>query len=114
MVHLGTHRNATAEAADIVIPLSAWAERDGLFVNRQGRVQASRRAIARPGLAQEDWRFLADWLTAAGATEVPVSLPELRRWVAGRVTALTGVDLAVLPPEGLLPDAVAAGSGGER
>ncbi|MDO9693955.1 MAG: molybdopterin-dependent oxidoreductase [Candidatus Latescibacteria bacterium] len=113
VIHLGTHRNATAEAADIVIPLSAWAERDGLFVNRQGRVQASRRAIARPGLAQEDWRFLADWLAAAGAAEVPASLPELRRWVAGRVTALAGVDLAVLPPEGLVPDAVAAGSGGE-
>ncbi|MBK9303159.1 MAG: (2Fe-2S)-binding protein [bacterium] len=114
VIHLGTHRNATAESADIVIPLGAWAEKDGLLVNRQGRVQASRRAIARPGLAQEDWRFLADWLAAAGATEFPASLPDLRRWVAGRVPALAGVDLNALPPEGLVPGAVAAGAGGER
>jgi NADH-quinone oxidoreductase subunit G len=114
VVHLGAHRNATAEAADVVIPLSAWAEKDGLLVNRQGRVQAARRAVARPELAQEDWRFLADWLAAAGEPDVPVSLADLRRWVAVRVPALAGADLTVLPPDGLVPDAVAAGSGGER
>jgi NADH-quinone oxidoreductase subunit G len=47
-----------SEAADIVLPGSAWVEKDALFTNDQGVVQASSRAIAPPGEAREDWQIL--------------------------------------------------------
>lgn len=114
LIYLGTHRNATAEAAVVLLPLSAWAERDGLLVNRQGRVQVSRRAVARPGEAREDWRLLADWLREAGHDDVPAGLPALRRWTAARVPALADLDLNALPAAGAVPAGAASGAGGER
>ncbi|HPF33812.1 MAG TPA: 2Fe-2S iron-sulfur cluster-binding protein [Candidatus Krumholzibacteria bacterium] len=114
LIYLGTHRNATSEAAAVVLPVSAWAERDGLLVNRQGRVQASRRAVARPEQAREDWRLLADWLRESGAEDAPAGLPALRRWVAERVPAVSGLDLNALPAAGAVPAGAASGAGGER
>mgnify|MGYP000620971229 CR=1 FL=1 len=44
------------EAADLVIPLRTWAEKDALWVNKQGRIQRGQRAVAAPGDSREDWR----------------------------------------------------------
>jgi NADH-quinone oxidoreductase subunit G len=49
-----------ARAADIVLPGAAWVEKDGAFVNGQGRLQAASRAIAPPGDAQEDWQIFVN------------------------------------------------------
>ncbi len=114
LVYLGTHANATSEAATLVVPTSAWAEKDGLFVNRDGRVQAFRRAVARPADAVEDWRFLTDWLGDRGGEDLPAGLPALRRWTAERVPAVAGLDLNALPGEGAALDAAPAGAGGDR
>ena len=46
-----------AAAADIVLPGAAWVEKDAIYTNDQGRVQAASRAIAPPG---EALRGLAD------------------------------------------------------
>jgi NADH-quinone oxidoreductase subunit G len=114
LVYLGTHRNATAEAADVVVPLAAWAEKDALWVNRNERVQRGRRAVAWPGEAQEDWRFLADWLRDLGVPDVPEGLPALRRWTAARCGRLDGIDLNNLPADGCLPAGAAVDAGGDR
>jgi len=111
LVYLGTHRNATADAAQIVIPTSTWAERDGIFANAKSRLQLIRRVVARPGEAREDWRFLAEWLGRASAETQPEGLPELRRVVAEGVTVLGGLDLNSIGTSGsALAD---AGLGGE-
>ncbi len=49
-----------ARTADIVLPGAAWVEKDGAFVNGQGRLQAASRAIAPPGDAQEDWQIFVN------------------------------------------------------
>ncbi|MBI4887417.1 MAG: molybdopterin-dependent oxidoreductase, partial [Acidobacteria bacterium] len=46
------------DAADIVLPGSAYVEKDALYTNDQGRIQATSRAIAPPGEALEDWQIL--------------------------------------------------------
>ncbi len=66
----------------MVLPLAMWAEKDGLLVNRQGRLQALRAAIARPGTAREDWRVLAEWLGRLGAAPAAATLAALRRELA--------------------------------
>jgi formate dehydrogenase major subunit len=45
----------TAELADVVLPASCWAEKEGTFTNTERRVQLIRRAINPPGDALEDW-----------------------------------------------------------
>jgi len=114
LIYLGTHLNATAKASTLVLPMSAWAEKDGLFVNKDGRVQAFRRAVARPEQAVEDWRFLVDLWGAAGCSDTPAGLPALRRWLAERVPALNDVDLNALPADGYAPVAAPAGAGGDE
>jgi NADH-quinone oxidoreductase subunit G len=115
VVYLGTRRNATAEAADLVFPLSMWAEKDALWVNKQGRIQRGQRAVAAPGDSREDWRLLVELLDHAGDELELAGQPALRRFVA-RELGLSDEDaLNRLPAEGLVPD-VAVGTaptGGE-
>ena len=61
--------NETAALADVVLPSSAWAEKEGTFTNTERRVQMVRKAVAAPGQARDDWDILtllankmgADW-----------------------------------------------------
>ncbi|MHB8078561.1 MAG: NADH-quinone oxidoreductase subunit G [Candidatus Krumholzibacteriia bacterium] len=114
VIYLGTRRGATAEAAALVLPLAMWAEKDGLLANRQGRLQALRAAIARPGTAREDWRVLAEWLARLGAPALPATLAALRREVAAALELPPGTDLNALPATGFVarPGADAPAAGG--
>ncbi|MFO7722878.1 MAG: formate dehydrogenase subunit alpha [Bacteroidales bacterium] len=48
----------TAQLADVVLPASAFAEKDGTFVNSDRRVNRVRKAVEMPGNAREDWRII--------------------------------------------------------
>jgi NADH-quinone oxidoreductase subunit G len=58
VVYQGHHGDAGAKRADVVLPGAAYTEKDGLYVNTEGRVQAARRAGFPPGEAREDWAIL--------------------------------------------------------
>lgn len=60
LIYSGTNDNRTAAAAHWVLPTAAYLEKDGTFVNCQGRVQ--RIGCALPPLAgsREDWAVLLD------------------------------------------------------
>jgi NADH-quinone oxidoreductase subunit G len=58
VVYQGTHGDAGAERADVVLPGSAYTEKEGLYVNFEGRVQRARRATFALGDAKEDWAIL--------------------------------------------------------
>ncbi|MCA9778693.1 MAG: NADH-quinone oxidoreductase subunit NuoG [Candidatus Eremiobacteraeota bacterium] len=49
LVVAATHSNASTEKADVVLPLSTWAESNGVFVSTDGTVQFSRQAIVPQG-----------------------------------------------------------------
>jgi len=55
-------------AADIVLAGAAWVEKDAIYTNDQGRVQAASRAIAPPGEAREDWQILVGVAQSLGLT----------------------------------------------
>ena len=44
--------------ADLVLPSAAFTEVDGAFINGEGRVQRTRKAVAPPGEALPDWEIL--------------------------------------------------------
>jgi len=57
-----------ARAADVVLPGACSLEKDGAFVNQQGRLQGAARALTAPGDAQEDWQIFVNLAMALGAT----------------------------------------------
>ena len=54
----GTNENATADMAHWVLPSAAYVEKDGTFVNYNGRVQRIGRAFPPLADSREDWRIL--------------------------------------------------------
>ena len=53
--------------ADVVLPASSFAEKDGTFTNTERRVNRVRRAVPCPGEAREDWRIVIDLARELGA-----------------------------------------------
>jgi formate dehydrogenase major subunit len=45
----------TAQFADVILPATAWPEKDGTVTNTNRQVQLGRRAILAPGDARPDW-----------------------------------------------------------
>jgi predicted molibdopterin-dependent oxidoreductase YjgC len=74
-VTLATHEGPLVAYADVVLPVSSWAEEDGTFVNAQGLAQRSERAIAPQGQSRPGWRVLAELAIALGH---PLGLGRLR------------------------------------
>ena len=58
VVYQGSHGDIGAHNADVVLPGAAYTEKDGLYVNFEGRVQEAERATFPPGEAKEDWAIL--------------------------------------------------------
>lgn len=58
VIYQGSHGDAGAHRADVILPGSAYTEKSGTFVNTEGRPQAARRASFPPGEAREDWAIL--------------------------------------------------------
>ncbi len=58
VVYIGHHGDHAAQRADVILPSAAFTEKDGLFINTEGRVQLARKAVSAPGDAKEDWAIL--------------------------------------------------------
>ena len=59
VIYIGSHGDAGAHRADVVLPGSAYTEKNATYVNMEGRVQRTRLAVFPPGEATEDWKVLA-------------------------------------------------------
>ncbi|MGH6978390.1 MAG: molybdopterin-dependent oxidoreductase, partial [Brevundimonas sp.] len=58
VVYIGTHGDAGAHRADVILPGAAYTEKPGLYVNTEGRVQMAERVVFPKGQAKEDWAVL--------------------------------------------------------
>jgi formate dehydrogenase major subunit len=56
----------TAEFADVILPASAHAEKEGTYTNTDRCVQLARQATEPPGNARNDWQVLVDLSTRMG------------------------------------------------
>jgi len=57
-IYIGHHGDRGASGADVILPGAAYTEKHGLYVNLEGRVQFSEKAVDAPGDAREDWAIL--------------------------------------------------------
>ncbi len=59
--------NETAHYADVVLPATSFAEKNGTFTNTERRVQRLRKAIDSPGKAKDDWWIACEIAKRLGA-----------------------------------------------
>jgi NADH-quinone oxidoreductase subunit G len=99
VIYQGSHGDRAARIADVVLPGAAYTEKNGTYVNTEGRVQLGERAVFPPGDAREDWtivRALSDYLGA----KLPFdNLRELRAAMYAAYPHLAVIDK--VKPEGL-------------
>jgi assimilatory nitrate reductase catalytic subunit len=91
----------TAVLADVVLPVTQWAEEEGTMTSLEGRVLRRRRALDPPaGVRSELWilRELAHRLEAPGvySADPGAVFDELCRASAGGVADYSGLDYALL------------------
>ncbi|MEE9128220.1 MAG: 2Fe-2S iron-sulfur cluster-binding protein [Planctomycetota bacterium] len=97
--------------AQAVLPLAAWAEIDGTYVNFQGRVQRLRAAVRTAGEARPGWRVLADLRALAGHEERYRSARDVMHEMSATVPAFQGLTYPSIGEGGLpLPDAQPSGA----
>jgi NADH-quinone oxidoreductase subunit G len=75
--HHGAHR------ADVILPGAAYTEKNGTYVNTEGRVQRARLAAFPPGEAREDWKILRAYSEAAGRKLPYDTLRDVRQRLVG-------------------------------
>jgi NADH-quinone oxidoreductase subunit G len=92
VVYIGTHGDAGAHRADVILPASAYTEKSGTYVNTEGRVQMTNRAGFAPGEAREDWAILRALSDVLGKRLPFDSLAQLRTKLYGECPHLARVD----------------------
>ena len=58
VIYQGHHGDRGAKLANIILPGAAYTEKNGTYVNTEGRVQMTRAAVSMVGAAREDWKIL--------------------------------------------------------
>ncbi|MFL6157426.1 MAG: molybdopterin oxidoreductase family protein [Marmoricola sp.] len=94
----------TAALADVVLPVTQWAEEEGTMTNLEGRVLRRRKALDPPGQARSELQILADLAVALGSDVAFDTVPalvfdELARASAGGTADYSGLSHAVLDAE---------------
>lgn len=91
----------TAQLADVVLPVTQWAEETGTVTNLEGRVLLRRRAVSAPAGVRSDLDVLHGLAALLGhekgfPTDPEEAFDELRRASAGGVADYSGISYARL------------------
>ena len=78
VIYQGSHGEAGAHVADVILPGAAYTEKDATWVNTEGRVQQGFRAVYTPGDAREDWTILRALSEECGAKLPYDTIAQLR------------------------------------
>ncbi len=78
VIYIGSHGDAGAARADVILPGAAYTEKSATYVNTEGRPQMAARAVFPPGEAREDWAIIVALAAEAGVQLGFASLDTLR------------------------------------
>nr|WP_298684207.1 NADH-quinone oxidoreductase subunit NuoG [uncultured Dongia sp.] len=79
VIYQGHHGDRGAHRADVVLPGAAYTEKDGTYMNIEGRAQLGRLAIFPPGDAKADWSILRALSESVGKKLGFDTIEQLRR-----------------------------------
>ena len=78
IIYQGSHGGENSRFADVILPGAAYSEKNGSFVNLEGRVQRSYKASYPPGFAKEDFEIFNDIAKSKGSNHGYSSFENLR------------------------------------
>lgn len=79
VIYQGHHGDMGAHRADVILPGAAYTEKNALYVNTEGRVQAAKQATFPLGQAKEDWKILRALSAHLGQTLPYETQGEIRK-----------------------------------
>ncbi|KHJ95575.1 NADH dehydrogenase, G subunit [Oesophagostomum dentatum] len=82
VVYQGHHGDVGAEMADVILPGAAYTEKEGTFVNTEGRVQRTLPAVTPPGDSRVDWKIIRAISEVAGKPLPYDDLKQLRQRIS--------------------------------
>ncbi len=82
IVYQGHHGDSGAHLADVILPGAAYTEKNGTYVNTEGRVQQGHLAVFPPGEAKEDWAVIRALSGVLGKTLPYDTLAQVRARMA--------------------------------
>lgn len=91
-IYQGHHGDRGAARADVILPGAAYTEKDGLYMNTEGRVQIAKKASFAPGDAREDWTILRALSERLGHALPYNDLYELRARIEKEWPAFSVID----------------------
>ena len=68
VIYQGHHGDRGAARADVILPGAAYTEKNGTYVNTEGRVQRGQMAVYPPGDARADWTISRAFSAVIGKT----------------------------------------------
>lgn len=95
VIYQGSHGDAGAHRADVILPGAAYTEKDATYVNTEGRVQMTELAVYPPGEAKEDWKIIRALSAEVGQALRYDTLPALRAAMYKAAPALARLDTAL-------------------
>ncbi|KAI8086303.1 G subunit of NADH dehydrogenase [Halteromyces radiatus] len=93
VVYQGHHGDVGAQFADVILPGSAFTEKNATYVNTEGRTQITRAGVNPPAAAREDWKIIRALSEVAGHTLPYDDLPSIRSRLSEISPALTRYDV---------------------
>ncbi|MSP79633.1 MAG: NADH-quinone oxidoreductase subunit G [Rhodospirillales bacterium] len=110
VVYIGHHGDKGATRADVILPGAAYTEKDATYVNTEGRVQRTRRAVFPPGEAREDWAIVRALAESCGVQLPFDRLADVRAQLAAANPVFATLDTVLPAPWGAFgtPGEVAA------
>jgi NADH-quinone oxidoreductase subunit G len=107
---MGSHGDAGAHRADVILPGAAYTEKSGTYVNTEGRPQLAMRAAFPPGEAREDWAIIKALSDELGASLPWTTLEGLRAAMYEIAPQLAAIDKVAKADADALSE-LAAGEG---
>jgi NADH-quinone oxidoreductase subunit G len=104
VVYVGTHGDAGAHRADVILSGAAYVEKQVTYVNTEGRPQLTERASFPPGEAREDWAIFRALSEALGKALPWNNLEELRAALYKVAPQLMRIDQRTPAPTNELAD----------
>jgi NADH-quinone oxidoreductase subunit G len=102
IIYLGTHANATSDAARVILPAHTVFEKNGTFINQQFRIQKFHAAIPALAGTANDLEVLGKLLGALGVSSASGDLSAVWGQLSSEVAILSGLSFAKVPEAGVV------------
>ncbi len=77
-IYIGSHGDKGASNADIILPGACYTEKNGFYMNTEGRLQETNRAVFPPGNARDNWKIIVEISKRINKSLTYVNLQDVR------------------------------------